>query len=152
MGFPGGSDSKRICPQCGIPRFDPWRREWQPTPVFLPGEFHGQRNPVGYTVHGVPKSQTQLTNQHFVTVRKAPGKHEILTCDAGVTSSGIFFLACTVQSGTKSDKVSFHKCSGRLSLSHPQGLLFAVDPCRGLTVLHPQVHPSLTQADVLKQT
>ena len=21
----------------------PWRREWQPTPVFLPGEFHGQR-------------------------------------------------------------------------------------------------------------
>ena len=31
-------------------RFDPWirkipwRREWQPTPVFLPGEFHGQRS------------------------------------------------------------------------------------------------------------
>ena len=22
----------------------PWRREWQPTPVFLPGEFHGQRS------------------------------------------------------------------------------------------------------------
>ena len=22
----------------------PWRREWQPTPVFFPGEFHGQRN------------------------------------------------------------------------------------------------------------
>ena len=21
-----------------------WRRKWQPTPVFLPGEFHGQRN------------------------------------------------------------------------------------------------------------
>ena len=35
--------------QCGIPGFDPWvgkmpwRREWLPTPVFLPGEFHGQR-------------------------------------------------------------------------------------------------------------
>ena len=26
----------------------PWRREWQPTPVFLPGEFNGQRSPVGY--------------------------------------------------------------------------------------------------------
>ena len=25
----------------------PWRRKWQPTPVFLPGEFHGQRSPVG---------------------------------------------------------------------------------------------------------
>ena len=23
---------------------DPWRRKWQPTPVFLPGEFHGQRS------------------------------------------------------------------------------------------------------------
>ena len=26
----------------------PWSRKWQPTPVFLPGEFHGQRNLVGY--------------------------------------------------------------------------------------------------------
>ena len=28
---------------------DPWRREWLSTPVFLPGEFHGQRSPVGYS-------------------------------------------------------------------------------------------------------
>ena len=28
---------------------DPWRREWQPTPVFLPGEIHGQRSLVGYS-------------------------------------------------------------------------------------------------------
>ena len=27
----------------------PWRREWQPTPVFLPEEFHGQRNLAGYS-------------------------------------------------------------------------------------------------------
>ena len=26
----------------------PWRRKWQPTPVFLPGEFHGQGSLVGY--------------------------------------------------------------------------------------------------------
>jgi len=25
----------------------PWRRAWQPTPVFMPGEFHGQRNLAG---------------------------------------------------------------------------------------------------------
>ena len=25
-------------------RKNPWRREWLPTPVFLPGEFHGQRS------------------------------------------------------------------------------------------------------------
>ena len=38
----------------------PWRRKWQPTPVFLPGESHGRRS-LGYTVHGVTKTQTQLT-------------------------------------------------------------------------------------------
>ena len=27
----------------------PWRRKWQPTPIFLPGESHGQRGLVGYS-------------------------------------------------------------------------------------------------------
>ena len=27
----------------------PWRRKWQPTPVFLPGESHGQRRLTGYS-------------------------------------------------------------------------------------------------------
>ena len=27
----------------------PWSRKWQPTPVFLPGQFHGQRSLVGYS-------------------------------------------------------------------------------------------------------
>ena len=30
----------------------PWRREWQPTPVFLPGEFHGQRSLAGWNLLG----------------------------------------------------------------------------------------------------
>ena len=30
-------------------REDPWRRKWQPTPVFLPRESHGQRNLAGYS-------------------------------------------------------------------------------------------------------
>ena len=42
-------------------REDPWRREWQPTPVFLPGEFHGQRSLVGYSPWG-RKSWTRLSN------------------------------------------------------------------------------------------
>ena len=33
------------CKRCG---FDPWRRAQQPTPVFLPGESHGQRSLAGY--------------------------------------------------------------------------------------------------------
>ena len=50
LGFPGGSGVKNL-PRC---EFDPWvgkipwRREWQATPVFLPGKFHIQRRLVGY--------------------------------------------------------------------------------------------------------
>ena len=41
---------------------DPWRRKCLPTPVFLPGEFHGQRSLVGY-IWGCKESETteQLT-------------------------------------------------------------------------------------------
>ena len=35
---------------------DPWRRAWQPTPVFLPGESQGQRSLVGYSPWGHKKS------------------------------------------------------------------------------------------------
>ena len=36
----------------------PWRRKWQLTPVFLPGESHGQRSLVVHRIHRVAKSQT----------------------------------------------------------------------------------------------
>ena len=36
----------------------PWRREWLPTPVFLPGESHGQRSLVGYSPWGHKESDT----------------------------------------------------------------------------------------------
>ena len=45
-------------------RFDPWvgkiawRRAWQSTPVFLPGESHGQRSLAGYSSWGHKKSDT----------------------------------------------------------------------------------------------
>jgi len=47
---------------------DPWRRKWQPTPVFLPGEFHAQRSlensmgreAWGATAHGVAKELTTI--------------------------------------------------------------------------------------------
>ena len=36
----------------------PWRREWQLTPVFLPGEFHGQRSLEGYSPWGCKELDT----------------------------------------------------------------------------------------------
>jgi len=56
--FPGGASGKESACQCRRHkrhRFDPWvgkipwRRAWELTPVFLPGESHGQRNLVGYS-------------------------------------------------------------------------------------------------------
>ena len=61
-------------------RFDPWvgkipwRRKWQPTLVFLPGESHGQRSLV-VIVHGVTKESdtTEHTSLFNVTKRSVLG-------------------------------------------------------------------------------
>ena len=44
-----------------IPRLGRWIRKWQPTPVFLPRKFHGQKSLAGYS-HGAAKSRTRLSN------------------------------------------------------------------------------------------
>ena len=61
---------ERICLQCRRPGFDPWvmkilwRKKWQSTPVFSPGESHGQRILAGYSPWGCKRSDTteQLTH------------------------------------------------------------------------------------------
>ena len=70
--FHGGSGGKETACNAGDPRFNPWvrkmpwRREWLPTAVFLPKEFHGQRNLVGYSLWGCKESDMtdQLTHTH----------------------------------------------------------------------------------------
>ena len=58
----------RICLQWRRPKFNswvgkiPWRRAWKPTPLFLPGEAHGQRSLVSM---GVAKSRTWLSDYTF---------------------------------------------------------------------------------------
>ena len=42
----------------------PWRRKWQPTPVFLPGKFHGQRSLVGYSPWGNKESDMTEHSTH----------------------------------------------------------------------------------------
>ena len=61
----------------GISKFDswvgkiPWRREGQPTPVFLTGEFHGQRSLVGYSSSG--HKELDKTERLTLTHRERPG-------------------------------------------------------------------------------
>ena len=42
----------------------PWRRAWQPTPVFLPGESHGHRNQMGYSPGGCKELNTSGAATH----------------------------------------------------------------------------------------
>ena len=65
MDFTGGSVVKNVTANARDARDAglilgkiPWRRKWQPTPVYLPGNFQGQRSLAGFTVHGVAKSRT----------------------------------------------------------------------------------------------
>ena len=71
QGFPSSSDSKAS----KRPRFNPWvgkipwRRKWQPTVVFLPGKFHGERSLAGYSLWGCKELDTteRLTHTHTHT-------------------------------------------------------------------------------------
>ena len=57
------SDRKHIIPYS-------WRSKWQPTPVFLPGEFHGQRSLERFSLWGCKKSDMteQLTHTHTIVL------------------------------------------------------------------------------------
>ena len=59
--IPRWLDGKESASKCKRRRFDPlvktlWRRKWQPAPVFMPGESHGQRSLVGYSPWGYKES------------------------------------------------------------------------------------------------
>ena len=83
MSFPGGASGKEStcqCKRCKRHRFNPWvrkipwRRKWQPTSVFLPGKFHGQRSLMGYS----PSVQFTSVSQSCPTLcnplnRSTPG-------------------------------------------------------------------------------
>ena len=66
-GFRAGSgkESTCRCRRCRRWGFDPgagkipWRRKWQPTPVFLPGESHGRRSLAGYSPWGCRESDSE---------------------------------------------------------------------------------------------
>ena len=67
----GGKESVCWCRRLG---FDPsvgnipWRRKWQPTPVFLPGESHGPRSLVGYSPWGHKRVGHNLATNTFTSL------------------------------------------------------------------------------------
>ena len=78
LSFPAGAVVKNLPANAGDSRDTvlipvlgkiPWKRQWQPTTIFLPREFHGQRTLAGYSPWGCKESDTteQLT-QHNNTL------------------------------------------------------------------------------------
>ena len=78
LGFPGGSAIKNACAKVGdLGLIVGWEHtleeEMATHSSILPGEYHGQRSLVGYTVYGVAKSRTQqlltLNVSHIYNLR-----------------------------------------------------------------------------------
>ena len=76
MGFPGGSVIKNSSAKAGnsgdvfdlCVRKIPWRRAWKPTPVSLPGEFHGQRSLGGYSLWGHKRVGHDWATKHLLHI------------------------------------------------------------------------------------
>ena len=87
--------------QCRRHRFDlwvgkiPWRRKWQPTPVFLPGKSHGQRRLAGYSSRGhrsVRHNLVTKTNSHLARSKL----NNKTTSHSQMTQTHVFILLCLV--------------------------------------------------------
>ena len=82
MGLPGGLAGKEPtyqCKSCKRHKFSPWvgkipwRRKWQPTLVFLPGKFHGQRRLVSYSLWG--RKESDINEDMCVHTHMCSTKH-----------------------------------------------------------------------------
>ena len=73
-GGPSGKEPTWPCKSYKKWQFDPWvekspwRREWQPTPLFLPGKSHGQRSLADYSPWGHRESDMTKVHTHADTV------------------------------------------------------------------------------------
>ena len=86
------SDRKHIVPYS-------WRRKWQPTPVFLPGEFHGQRSLERFSPWGRKKSDMTEQLTHTYT---------IVLCRILSAMQGNRHVNCGMCRGR--DRVIYHYC------------------------------------------
>ena len=86
LGCPVGTNGKESACHCKRQRreFDPWvgkipwRRPWQPTPVFLPGEARGQRSLVGYSPWGRKELEWLSTHAWWPLIMMRPDLHLLL--------------------------------------------------------------------------
>ena len=119
-GFPGGTSGKEPACQCRRHRFSPWlrkipwRRAWQFTPVFLPGESHEQRSLAGYSPWGGAKSRTQpkrlstplALKTGFQSWQQLPTQPKVTPLSAGPTQNSLSEFLIEVR---RSQKLTFFR-------------------------------------------
>ena len=115
----------------------PWRRKWQPTPVFLPGKSHGLRSLVGYRPLG--RKETETTEQlhfhfhfHSYTVKLCT----YCSCCA-VTQSCLTSVT---------PWISVHQASLSFTISQSLVKLISIEsvmPSKHLVLCHPLLLPSI---------
>ena len=110
LGFPGGASGKEHMCQCRRHKryeFSPWggkiswRKAWQSTRVFLPGESHRQRGLAGYSPWGYEESDTTEQLALSLEVLSAGGMLSTLLllsgpcfCSRILSGSWVFFGLC----------------------------------------------------------
>ncbi|XDA73429.1 hypothetical protein R6Z07F_003652 [Ovis aries] len=112
----------RLCLQCRRPGFDPWvgkipwRRTWQPTPMFLPSELHGQRSPAGYSSGGCKESDTPEGLTHLVGEEKLRSGGQPVPRGARV--AGPRAPRSGFSRGAQTSASSFSTCGAQAGPSH----------------------------------
>src|SRR5574340_1384917 len=98
-----------------------WRRQWQPTPVLLPGKSHGRRSLVGYSPWDREESDTtERLHFHFSLSYIGEGNGNPLQCsclenprDGGASWAAVYGVA---QSWTQLKRLSSSSSSSSLSI------------------------------------
>ena len=136
-----GSDGKEFL-QCRKPGFNPWvrnipwKRKWQPTPMFLPGEPHGQRTLVGYSPWGYKELDT--TEQLTLSLVDVSGSSDLhLCCIYQLSLLFVLILqkwqykSCLHPRALDLQRSACHEWGGRRSHPVPGSSLHLVDMERG---------------------
>ena len=84
-------------------REDPWRRKWQPTPVILPGESHGQRSLVGYSPRGLYGVGHDWVTNSTTTTTIWNWKEAQVSINSRIHQSIVVFPACGILHSTENE-------------------------------------------------
>ena len=132
VGFPGGASGKEPTCSAGDLRwgFDSWvrkiswRKNWQPTPVFLPGEPHGQRSLVGYSPWGLQRVRhnwSELARTHGVRWNISPSPLQSAHMTMSSISPGTWMYTICTGTHASPSWVPFHLRKVCLAPKSPQG-------------------------------